>query len=360
MLTIINTTIVAIISAIIGYFFSIWKTRNRPWISLLGFDGEIRKSDEDIEIPEGLSQLYGKTLVCDLMQPGKTKLGGLLERYAYVQEWLDLNKSTYTILESGVEELKSATNKEETARAIWMLLRRTDINSVLEQFTYKNVIRIPRYDQELEIIVPFVKVDEDDGCFLFNFIDCPLKFGYNFNRMPFNQEILLSIAELVGRLEKDKLIEVFESFGKALKQQLQINDQISKETRSMIEDYSRWMVYFNIINYGPTPFLLFADSATLYITGQHIKPYRLDCYVLQQTEDGPQFLSGAHCIESGTTTTNLMLCTKERQGDIEGGRILRSAYEKGKPEAYIELQILGREIPIKRKIKSTKLAFSGT
>jgi len=356
MQSIMDTIIVAIISAFLGYLFFIWKNRNRPWISILGFSDEIRRTDEKIDIPEKLSDLSRSTHVSNFISPGKQILGDLLDTYYDIQGWLERNKSTNEILELGLQKLKSATNNAEIEETIWKLLSNTEINTFLEVSTELKIIEIPRFDESKDILIPFIKTSDDEGYFLFKFTAGTLRFGSSFNIHSFYEDDLKPIAELVARLDVDNLIKIFSKLSNLFTEQVDINDNIYKYSKPIIEDNSRFLVAFNIINFGPTPFILFADNAELHIKGKHIKPFKLDCYILENTEDGLLTLSGAICLESGVTH-NLLLGTKKRQGGIEGGDHLRSAFDKGDAKAYIKLNMLGKEIPLKRKIKSTKLDF---
>ena len=140
---------------------------------------------------------------------------------------------------------------------------------------------------------------------------------------------------------------------------MEVHKTIVEEAESIVENYSRWMCRFSISNLGATPFILFPENAIINLKGKHIKPFTLESRILHKDADGDWAeVEGVIVVTSGTTE-NLSIVTTNVQKDIEGGEVLRKIYESGEASAVVKIQVLGREIPWKRWIKSTAIKFKG-
>jgi hypothetical protein len=354
----LTTAIVGVISVFIGYLISLWRSRLRPWISLLNF-GETRKRGDTVEITKKISNASKESWFMKNLPDRRGKLGAVSDAFAAAKIWLEVNEENEDRIESGISQLKSSRNPEDMIKAISFLLGLTGISDVLELSISRSEI-IPNYDADVEPEVKYFSNDKDkDGCFSIDFPPVILNFGSNFNTQPYRKDRLLPMVELISRLEKDNLVNVFEKLRPIWKNQMDVHKVIVEEAEQIIDNHSRWMCEFSITNFGATPFILFPESAIIYLKGKHIKPFELESRILCKDKDEDWVdAKGVMVIKSGTTE-NLAIVTKNVQKDIEGGEVLRGIYKSGDANAVVKIQVLGREIPWKRWIKSTTIKFQG-
>ena len=351
----LTTAIVAMISTFVGYLISLWRNRLRPWISLLEFS-ESRKERDEVEISEKLCKRSRESWFMENLPEKKGRLGEVYKAFARAKFWLRINDDSENRLKSGISQLESSKNPDDVIKALSFLLESKGISDLLEISILREEI-IVNYDDTVPQQVKYYLDDKKkDGCFSFVLPTALLYFGSKLSAQPYRKEKLLPMVELISRLDKDKLTKIFKELVLLLKKQFEIHKIIVEEAEQIVNNYSRWMCKLTITNFGVTPFILFPENAELCVKGKHIKTFKLPCRVLQAEEEGWSEIKGVFVIKSGTTE-NLAIVTKDIQKDIEGGNILRDVYKSGDAEAFVKIQVLGREIPWKRWIKSTALVF---
>lgn len=354
----LNTVIVGAISIFFGYLISLWRSRLRPWISLLEFS-ETRKVRDLVEITKKTSDASKESWFMDNLPDSKGSLGEVSDAFNEARHQLKINEGDGGRIESGISQLKSSKNSGDIIKAIRFLLIQQGISGVLELAISRSEI-IPSYDADAEAHLKYYLDDNNnDGCFTIDLPTSLLHFGSRFDSQPFGKNRLLPMVELISRLEKDKLINVFEKLHPIWKNQMEVHKTIVEEAESIVENYSRWMCKFSISNFGATPFILFPENAIINLKGKRIKPFTLESRILHKDADGDWAeVEGVIVITSGTTE-NLSIVTTNVQKDIGGGEVLRKIYESGEASAVVKIQVLGREIPWKRWIKSTAIKFKG-
>lgn len=354
----LTTAIVGVISVFIGYLISLWRSRLRPWISLLKFT-EIRKQGDPVEITKKISDASKESWSMENLPDKRGGLGAVGDAFEAAKIWLKVNEESEDRIKSGISQFKSSRNPEDMIKAISFLLGQKGISDVLELSILRSEI-VPNYNANVEPQVRyFLDNNNNDGCFSIVFPTAILHFGSKINTQPYREDGLLPMVELISRLEREKLVNVFEELTPIWKKQRDIHKVIVEEAEPIVGNHSRWKCEFSITNFGATPFILFPESAIIYLKGKHIKPFELESRILCKDKDeGWADAEGVIVIKSGTTE-NLAIVTKNVQKDIEGGEVLRGIYESGDANAVIKIQVLGREIPWKRWIKSTTIKFQG-
>ena len=353
----LTTVIVGIISVFVGYIISLWRSRLRPWISLLKF-GESRKQGDWVEITSKLSEASRESWHMETLPDKRARLGEVYNAFEEATIWLKIYEENEERIKTGISQLKSSGTPEDIIKAIAFLLGSKGISDTLELAILRQKI-IPEYDANVKPRLQYFFNDKkEEGCFSFRLPEgFLLHFGSNFNTQPYRKEALLPMAELISRLEQEKLIDIFEKLYPILREQKEIHRVIVEEAKPIVESNSRWICEFSITNFGATPFILFPENAWLYVKGKQIKPFKLECRILHKDEEGDWVeTEGVLLIKSGTTE-NLAIVTKKVQRDIEGGEVLRSVFKSGEADAFVKIQVLGREIPWKRWIKSTVIKF---
>lgn len=363
------TVVLGIISAIVGYvvglLFSLWKNRLRAWVTLLRFS-EIRKLSDEVDVSANLSKSTKQMLTIDIFLPeGKTYFGQVFKAYELAKDTYESLNENIDYLESGISALKSASSIKEVKHATLNLLGNYHINNFLDLAIIMNEIALPDYDRNTSpTIKTWFNEKELDGCFVIPYKIGLVYFGKEMCDDPHRKELLSPMVELIARVDKASLIHVFEKLLPLWKTELSDIQIALKELEKLVDENSRWMAEFTVTNFGRTPIIIFPDFVNLRIVGEHVKEFKLPCTLLTVSkkenakDDDEQIenISGLVLVKS--ETSQKFVASTDVQKNINDGDILRSAYTKSNPEAFVELIVLGRALPRKKKIKSTKLTFS--
>lgn len=354
----ILTAVVAIGSGILGFGASLWRLRIRPWISLLGFS-ESRRAGDPVEIPEKLYEAAERSWFMENFPKGTGTLSEVYRSFIAGSAWLEMCDVQEGRLQAGIDQLRQSKDPEELIKALAPVLSARSVSDLLELAIVRQKIIPPKHDQALETKVEvYENTAEANGCYVVAFPTEVVHFGSEFNDAPFRKARLAPFMELVSRLEKDKLVKVLEELGPFWRDQIDTQRAVKEHSERIVEDSSRWMCEFTATNFGSTPFVLFADQTRLHIKSKHLKHLVLDCQLLTKDEDGDWVpVDGAHVLTSGMRES-LAIVTRDVQGRMDFGEILRAAYKAGSAEAWAELLALGSEIPWKRWIKTTRIKFA--
>jgi hypothetical protein len=274
------TIIVGFISVVIGYvvglLFSLWQNRLRPWVTLLECSGSSRAGDE-VEVAQNMSKSLESVWVQNLNLPsGVVKMRDFGETYEKAKLVLDKLAKTEDPLESGVADLKSASNPNEVQQALFTLLKNNTVRSFLEVALATGEVTPPTFDDKIQ---PKIKVWFDDtenkGCFAIPHKTGVIFFGDDMARDQNLRAKIEPMMELICRIGKERLLTTFGDLLPLLRAQINILKVLAKDMRQIVEGNSRWMAEFSITNFGHTPFVLFPELPRLRIVGEHGKEFDL-------------------------------------------------------------------------------------
>jgi hypothetical protein len=359
------TIIVAIISAAGGFGLSLWSTRLRPWIAMLEFNENFKHADE-VDIPMTLANAADKAWLAHLPS-GKSRLKNVSDAFERAQIAAVMWEDNEIDLQHAIKSLGASKSPTEILEATRNALNKRGISDTLELAIIRQIIVAPKFDGKIKPKVRWA-YDKNRGSFIFDLADALLPFGQNLESQPFRKELVLPVVELVSRLEKTKLITLFSQLIPITKDRLENARVVRDECEQILTAHSRWQCSLIITNLGATPFVLFPEEIFLHVKGKEIQPFELPCRLLREvsgekgedTVDGGRWeeVQGLAIVRSGTTE-DLAIVTKQTQGEIGGGSVLRGAYSAGNSEAFVKMYGLGGELPWKRWIKSSAIPFKG-
>lgn len=354
-----STAVITVFSAILGYLFSVWRNRLRPWIAVLGFDG-IRKAADRVPVSEALARAISQSWFTGTLTQDGTTLGRLCGSVETAKSWLELNGDTKARLNSGIAMLEKASTPEEIMQSVGYLLASEGISDLLQRSVLRGAI-VPACNLDEQEQVRYYLDDKNNGgCYSLVFTPEVLHVGEEFGDHQYRVEGLLPLMKLIARLDRTNLLRLFNQVEPVYQRQFDVHNVVRSEAEAVIKENSRWACFFTVSNYGATPFILFPDTGKLMVKGKHIKPFVLDCRILAEDEEDENgawvSTEGVLMLEPGATR-KYSLVTKRVQKNVKGGGVVQDVFDKGEAEALIEIEVLGRDLPWKQKVRSTSLVF---
>jgi len=354
--------LVALASVFVGYLLSLWRNRISPWVALLNF-WETESPQDLIDIPEKLRGKSVASLIAYDLPADRHSVSEIKTAYVQADQMLDNSENSEHILASGIERLRRAEGTDELLQAIESLLLDFGISSVLEMAILASEIR-PKYDPEAATVVDYYEDKElSDGCFYFVRGKKKTFFGSDCNKDIARKTLLKPMMELVSRLERDKLLAVFEALQPIVRRERDLCRDVAEVAKPFVDSHTRWACAFTITNYGATPFIVFPEYTTLSIKAKGVEKWELPCDIARADDDYQlRAVTGVVFIRPGTTE-DLTIVTKDMQKDIPRGNFLRTTWEqsaeRGHGEAFLKIRVRTSELPWSRWIKSTPLQFGG-
>lgn len=352
---ILSTLIVATISAVVGYIISLWRTRIRPWITIEGFVFTQDLSDQVKLPPDFLDATKG----CWWGQVSTTEAS--LEEFMYIfeaaEEWLEDSKRSQQVATTVIQRLNTSRSDAETISA----LREFFDNEGLRRGIYLAVdwaeLIVPDYNKDRPQQIPFYQDDDvQDGVLMFDFPEAIYTLGANLKTRPPLREKLSAFAELVSRLESEKVAEVINTTARQVREQRDKAQIILDEGRPVEQQYSRMRCNFSITNFGATPFVIFPGETVMIVRGKGFDKIELPCTLLEFNDDEGWHTS-ARVILSQVGTTHDLACATKAQHEIKRGDMLRGIFQQGDGRAVVNLQVMSRDLPWKRGVQSIEIPF---
>ncbi len=350
---------IALASACLGFLFSMYKNRVRPWITLANFIQSTRNKDM-IDNIKDLSTATKKTYFGSELPMGNCPLEKIKEHYNSSKNVITGLEAGINKVRAGIERLKEAKEDNDVFEAMSMILEPIVISETLKVAILKQDIKLPDYDSSIEIKINYEYAKEQhEGCFIF-----PTKTGYQYfgsllNNQPFAKDKIAKFIGIIARLEKDKLTNISESLLGVSQDQLETSKKIRELSEPIVNENSRWLCGLFITNFGSSPFLLFSEEAVLVVQGGKVGPFRIKCRLV--TKDANNWKENAEetiALLPGSSQS-LGIVTKEVQKNISQGSVIRGAYQQGDCFARAEITYIGREIPWKRTLKTKSVTFKG-
>jgi hypothetical protein len=353
------TILISFVSGIAGYLLSVWRNRLQPWISVLDF-AESRKLSDPVNVNKKIVDATKESWFMDTIPQHETDMDYLYRAVSAAKNWLYLNKNTQDILRDGIKQLESANTQNEIIESLQVLLS-DNISALIEISVLRKLIVPEHKSKDKQILSFYLDKQKEDGCYAIAFLESYFMFGSNLNNNEHKAAELLSFINLLTRLDKENLIKLFKQVEPIYKKQHEIHTAIQAEAENIVKENSRWTSRISISNFGATPFLIFPDEAKLIVQGKQIKQFELECRILVQNYDdsspGWEEAEGVIILKPAYTEV-YSIVTKKTQKELDGGTLLRQVFENGGAEAYVEIKVLGRELPWKQKVKSTTLVFA--
>ena len=356
------TLLISIVSLFAGYLLSVWRNRLQPWITLLSFT-ESQKLTDKVSVNEKVVEASRESWFMDALPGKNTELEHLYDAVSSATQWLETNEDTLNVIDKGVKQLELATTEDDIKKILRDLLN-DNISALIELAVVRKLL-IPEYNpKDKQVLSYALNKKVKDGCFAIAFSGAYYMFGSNFNINGHRVSELRPFVELLVRLDKPNFLKLFKKLEIIFKQQYEIHQLIKAEAKNIVKENMRWSSRISVSNFGATPFLIFPNEAKLVVRGKQIKEFSLDCKILVQSKTNNEDIVGWEetvgvVILEPASSEIYSIVTNEAQKDIKSGKLLRQVFENNEAEAYVEINLLGRELPWKLKVKSTALPFSG-
>jgi len=352
---VLSTFVVALISAVVGYAFSLWRNRIRPWITIEGIS-ETRNASELVTVPEGFVDLAAKSW---WGQPSSTKvtLEEFMSLLEAAQDWLQQTERSEEVATVVCQRLRASDSDAETISALTDFFEDGGLRNGVWLAADWGEIVIPECTTDRPRQIPFY-LDESrlGGVLAFDFPKAIWLMGTNLLARPPLGEKLEMFAELVSRLEAGPVAEVVEKTAERARAQRKIARAMVELGTPVALRYSRWQCSFSITNFGPTPFIIFPEETDLVIHGKKIKRIELDCQMLTYDGDtGWQIANGVVLAKEGTTHD--LACATKAQHEMDQGEMLQGVFQQGDGKAVLHLKVLSRDLPWRRTVRSIAIPF---
>jgi hypothetical protein len=282
-------------------------------------------------------------------------LGSLGNSYAAARILLSLNDKSETTLLHAIEKLRSDPSDEATQEALRDVLGPPGLAEVLVMCLQRQKVSITPNLELGQKLSYYVDNVDRGGSFKFEFPESILSFGSDVEKVPYIKARLEPFVQAAARLEASKIRQVFEEVAPHLRSQLDVHRSIVGELQMMIDRQGRWLLNLSISNLGTGPVAIFPRECEIRVSGKHIRTFTIGCHLCTRKESWVPIESVA-VVPSGTTV-EFAAVTNDTQADIEGGDVLRNVFQAGSGTASLTITCLGRDLPLKQRIRSTQLPF---
>lgn len=347
--------IAGLVGGVVGYGLSLWRNRLLPWVTILRFSDTVAMHDLAL-VPDSLVAASEQAWTTIPLR-SSSRLGDVRTANFSAGEFLRRNTDSVATIETGLQRLRGAANSDDVQGALLPLLLHPGIRDELVTAIWRSAIPIPTPDRAAVRVLQIGRRNDFGGCYIIDFPSNAVPIGDDLNENTILADRLLPFLEVFSRLQGDAISVVFTSLLPLMQEQSEIHRLLGEESRTILNEHSRWTAHFAISNYGSTPFLLFPDAATLAITGAQIRTFDVPCHITFQDETGVWTATSVVYLVQPGTTSQLLLVTNQKQIEIPNGEVLRGMWQAGTAFGQIRLQVRGRELPGRRKVISNILAF---
>ena len=353
------TLLIALVSGLAGYGISLWRSRLSPWFWLEEF-GESRRPGDDVQVPKELYEASEESWLAVKLPEGSITLGDVFDAFEVAQGFVTIASGDETILNQGRELLRNAATDSQTTEALRLLLRRPSISHTVQTALLRQLIFPEPYDPNREVKLRYDEDEENDGCFRIELPISTLQFGGGLRKQAYIRDRLTPFLDIVARLEREKLLVVFDAVTLMWKSQLEVNKKVRDLAEPIVSANTRWTCTAAVANFGSKPFLIFGQGAVLHIHGKRIQDFNLDCMVLTrvglEVNSRYQRVTGVVAVQPGSTL-EIALTTVLAQSEIDGNELLRAVYDQRSAQSRASVSALSNELPWRRRVISTQLDF---
>ena len=348
--------IVSIVSLFAGYALSRFSERSRPWVILESIHYSYNWEDEVVVGREASRASRASLFLIDLEEGDQPF--GLVQRDQEIAEYIAaVAQDTDGCLGRGSAALAEAGEERDTREVLLSLLRDGGVSELLDFACYRQLVPIPAFDDGIEPKLGWLRSEERGGCLSFDFPDAVVLLGSGLDMEQHKIAGLAPLAELISRLEREKLRAVFSSLVPLWREQRRANEVFLEHTTPVVNAYARWMAFFAITNFGEAPLLLF-PYASIVVRARGRRSFEVPCHLMiADGSGGLSAISGVYVVRP-LATEMLALETEQRQRELYDSAQLRQLYRSKDAQACIRLSLKGRNIPWTRRPRSNAIPFA--
>jgi hypothetical protein len=251
---------------LVGYLFSVWKTRLQPIVSLINFTQRANLDTTTVSFKDELFRAARSSYATPdiTIRPSLAVASTLLSS---ANQWIEDNKATGELLDDLAEQLKNAEDHAD----IWAVLEAL-LNSPVERLLVDalifhdvdmNKLKLPPYDNlihQRRLRSYWYNKKERQGCYIFEGNGKWSRLGHGMEDAAHFQEHIKPVAELFARLDKGAICKILRELKPIYEKQLNRIKLIENETQQIVNTYSRWLAEISVTNVGPTPVRYLSDT----------------------------------------------------------------------------------------------------
>jgi hypothetical protein len=332
----------SIFSAILGYYYKEYKNRQKPFINLHEFRGDVQKKSVEIKVPKNIVEKSEKSSLIRHLFENDT-LSGLDKTLDGIKEIYDDAEDVLGKLDNCITILNDTSKQDDT---VIQAIQEVFLGGWYERFVLllivKDKLKVTPSSSTGTPIIDLHPSKDRSGCMWVAFPGSAKQFGKNFDDEPILKSLSMPYLEAISKLDRPCLSKIYSTIHEQLKDEVLIAKAIRQTVEDAVDEHCMWGIEVFMANLSRYP-LLVMNEAKLFVSDQTGAKYSEACYLVLLKPNN----EGGHnrydtksplVIKSGEDCTFEFL-TNKTQTEMQRGKALRDAFQAKNAKAKLEMKI---------------------